>query len=288
MGTPVALVKIWIAHSRHGNPFVCILAFGLARSTVRRARQRASPDDVELLVALLDFPDEWIVGEAARGLSKIGGEDAIKALICHLEKPEVHNVAKVAWALGRLRAPMAVEILRTHARRGLPDAIRSLGLIGDSAAVPTLIALLESGLDIHKNSLLLREIFQAIRRLHDGRALPALKKYWVQYREIGRVNGPIWEQRDAEELVLALGEIGDVSIRVELEQVVSKFVQSLGTKKQKPIEWEPGRRSWDSQLPKTSIKTRNLGAMQVSICRLRYRQHQARWEQGMEKKRREQ
>ncbi|WP_246385968.1 HEAT repeat domain-containing protein [Armatimonas rosea] len=218
------MVKNWIERCRHWNPFISVRALEAARSAVRRARQRASDDDLSPLVALLDFPDEWIVGEAARGISKLGGEEAVGALITHLENPEPLNVAKVAWALGRLRAPEAVEVLRKHARRGVPDAVRSLGLIGDNAAVPTLVALLESGLVVGKDSPLLKEIFQALRRLPDIRALPVLTRYWTIYGEIAKQRYDVWGQKDAEELVLVLGEVGDECVLAELERIHSEFV----------------------------------------------------------------
>lgn len=203
MEVSVATVEVWAKAARHWNPVVRWATRRIAFQSAIALRRRAEPRDSAVLAALLSFPDSDVVAQSARALAKIGGDEAIHSLAERLSQPDALNPEILAWALARLRASDAVPVLCQRARRGLPDAVRALGLIGDTKASIVLVALLEAllteGQKIPQRDELLSELFRAVGRLRAEKALPFLERYWEQDTS----------RKLPESLVYALGELGD-------------------------------------------------------------------------------
>ncbi len=121
--------------------------------------------------------------DAIRKLGGLGTVESTRALETLLEDPFVHvrDATVSAFIALKKRPPAAreesVKLLggflsrrrRSETRRHLATA---LGLIGDRAAVPALLAVLHK----EKDPLVLAAVAEALSRLHDERAVDALKK----------------------------------------------------------------------------------------------------------------
>lgn len=242
MEISLSTIDTWAAKTRHWNPIVR----WRARRTVFYAawglRRESDPKHLELFVALLSFPDSGVVTQGARALSRIGGEKAIQALIHSLENPQALNPEKLAWALGRLRSVEGVPVLCEWARRGLPEAVHALGLIGDKQAGVTLTALLTALVDenysVAQQEALLNALFGALGRLGATPALPILERFWEQNLS-----------RDLpESFFFALGELGHEQTleRLESHACAGAAVRRLRSRRNR-ARYEEGMRRKQSE-----------------------------------------
>lgn len=146
-----------------GNPFLAIegvVRFSRARDedTVVRATERLgaarSPLIVEELLTALQDPRFNVRFEAIISAARAGPDPRlVEALAEVLAGPEPALSTVAAWALGRMGDPAAIEALRQAAatsryRSVQAHSIRSLGVLGDTEIVPTLLQRLAGETDV--------------------------------------------------------------------------------------------------------------------------------------------
>lgn len=170
---------------------------------------QAPAGDVDGAVAALrqagnDVGQQAAAIEVLRGL----GSPAVAALAKELGQAEAQTRANAAFALGRLRAPAAVEALLARlAAETDPEVCaclaEALGRIGDARAVPVLMARASRA---EATEMDRRGVAVALGALRAAEGVPLLLK-WVDSEN--------WEERWR--AAVALGQVGDPKTRAWVE-----------------------------------------------------------------------
>jgi HEAT repeat protein len=150
------------------------------------ALNRVTSDDMLELTGALAEGDRDARSWAAAALARLGGPEAVRALLAASADPDPDVRALILHALGEVRAPEAVTPLLfalgerdSYLTRIATDALIRLG----SVAVPPLIAALEHEVETRVRVNLAR----ALALIGDPRAIPALfcalddESYLVQH-----------------------------------------------------------------------------------------------------------
>ncbi len=135
--------------------------------------QSDNPLAIQTLIELSTDPSYDVKAEAIRSLGLSQSSKAGSALLEILvDKERIHLVDHVAWALGELRYKPAVPAIRNGLSPEFPNRIRAmaaraLGRIGDPAATPDLISVLEEPeASLHIKSSCIRALVSLDARDH--------------------------------------------------------------------------------------------------------------------------
>jgi HEAT repeat protein len=202
---------------------------------------------IEILLASLNFGEKHtcIINE----LGRIGDEQAIQPLMNILSDPSSSDCDSAANALGELKAVQAVPLLMPLLDEINDDhyatipftAIRALGMIGDPAAVPKLISIMEKKNYNFYNDSLPQDAVNALGAIKDRRAVAPLLR-------------SLSDQHLRKDSIKALAKIGDPGaidellewqkkdgIEKEERELISEALEKLGWK---PTDGENAAAFW--------------------------------------------
>lgn len=158
------------ALATHDNPaVVCDVATILGR--------RRSVASIPLLAKLTTYPDDNVAVAAVEALGRIGGDEAVDALLALCETRSFFRVFPAIDVLGRSGDARATAVLLRLLDDPLyaPEAARALGRTGDERALEVLVRLLA-----YSSESLVRVAAVAITDVHDR-----------LYGRFGRSRGPL-------------------------------------------------------------------------------------------------
>lgn len=131
---------------------------------VIRYRYRHAKTAIPVLIECLDDPNEKVRSDSAEALSKIGGDEAGKALLAHFEEETLPAYAFGLGEIGyRAAIPALIKALRDDSHTVRAGAANSLGVMRASEAKDALLELLKN----EKDELVIKHIRKAINNIDD-------------------------------------------------------------------------------------------------------------------------
>lgn len=151
----------------------------------------------QLLIAALQDADEQVRKLAADALEKIETRDRMELLEKKIERGEMLDKIKAIYAIGNLKGPAIIEILKKAAKDPSEDvrsaAVRVLGSTGDISVLASLVDSLKD-----ESVMVARTAVEAIAKFRDPRLLGPLMQA-LKHQDLGVV----------ERAIDAVGVIGD-------------------------------------------------------------------------------
>ena len=239
LGVRERLVDVLVSSE---SPAVPSILVELLSGTEQRLRRKAmdvlrssKPQAIgPELIRLLDSDNIDLQRRSIELLGLMEYRDAEVQLIAKLDSPEAETIALAANALGQMRSELAAKPLIQYLWNKLADlesarqspkgfalrwgaAISTLGVIGDSKAVPVLLAYWERLLELRASAKVtiqhsLETVVGALGSLGDSRAVQPLTQYLEANADVPHTSQrEDWQGRWVahREIVKALGEIGD-------------------------------------------------------------------------------